>query len=142
MVFIITLYILQLNIFFYFPNVIKLTNDQCPVTFQESFYTLLPQKKGLIIIENEVLEFIHRRFPIDCNWLNGNCFFFAVILKNRFPQGTIYYDVINGHFIFKYEDNYYDWTGIIYSDGYLVEWDNFNDYDSLQKQRIINDCIK
>ncbi len=99
-------------------------------------------KKGLIIIENEVLEFIHRRFPIDCNWLNGNCFFFAVILKNRFPNGTIYYDVINGHFIFKYKDNYYDWTGIIYPDGYLVEWDNFDDYDSLQKQRIINDCIK
>ena len=90
---------------------------------------------------DEILEFINRRFSNDCNWTNGNCFYFSIILKSRFPQGTIFYDVINGHFIFKYQNSYYDWTGKIELDGYLVEWDKFDTYDCLQKQTIIRDCI-
>ena len=38
---------------------------------------------------------------------------FALILKNRFSMGDIYYDVIDGHFVFKCGDNYFDWIGII-----------------------------
>lgn len=90
---------------------------------------------------NEILEFIKRRFPVDCNWITGNCYYFAIILLSRFPEGTVYYDVINGHFIFKCDDHYYDWTGIIEPDGYLVEWNKFDEYDSLLKQRIIRDCL-
>lgn len=92
-------------------------------------------------IDNPILEFIQRRFEKDCNWINGNCYYFANILKTRFPDGQIYYDVIYGHFVFKYQDGYYDWTGIIEPDGYLVEWDKFEEYDSLLKQRIVRDCI-
>ena len=91
---------------------------------------------------NEIIEFINRRFPEDSNWLTGNCYYFSLILKDRFPEGSIYYDVINGHFVFKCEDNYYDWTGIAKSNGYLIEWDKFDEYDSNQKQVIIRDCIK
>lgn len=91
---------------------------------------------------DEVLEFIHRRFPTDCNWLTGNCYYFSLILKERFTSGVIYYDVIYGHFIFRYKDFYYDWTGYVEPKGYLVEWDKFDKYDSLQKQRIICGCIK
>ena len=91
---------------------------------------------------DEILEFIKRRFPNDCNWLDGNCFYFSIILKARFPQGNIFYDVIDGHFLFKYQNSFYDWTGKIKPDGYLVEWDKFNEYDCLQKQVIIRDCIK
>ena len=91
---------------------------------------------------NEIIEFINRRFPEDSNWLTGNCYYFSLILKDRFPEGSIYYDVINGHFVFKCEDNYYDWTGIVKSNGYLIEWDKFDEYDSNQKQVIIRDCIK
>ncbi len=90
---------------------------------------------------NKVLDFIKRRFPVDCNWITGNCYYFSQILLSRFPEGVVYYDVIYGHFIFKYEDRYYDWTGEIDSKGYLVEWDKFDEYDSLQKQVIIRDCI-
>ena len=90
---------------------------------------------------NEILEFINRRFPTDYNWLNGNCFYFSVILKSRFPQGTIFYDVINGHFLFNHENNYYDLTGKVEPDGYLVEWDKFEKYDHLQQKTIIRDCI-
>lgn len=90
---------------------------------------------------NEVLEFISRRFKADCNWLNGNCYYFALILNNRFPGGTIYYDVIYGHFIYQYKGKYYDWSGEINSNGYLVDWSKFDEYDSLQKKHIIEGCL-
>lgn len=90
---------------------------------------------------NEILEFIKRRFPNDSNWRNGNCYYFAQILKTRFPHGIIFYDVINGHFIFQYNSKYYDWSGEIKSINFLVEWDKFDEYDSFQKQRIIRDCV-
>ena len=90
---------------------------------------------------NEVIEFIQKRFPVDCMWTTGNCFYFALILLSRFPQGSIYYDVIYGHFVFKYDSHYYDWTGEITPQGYLVEWSKFDEYDSLQKQTIIRDCL-
>ena len=92
-------------------------------------------------INNEVLEFIQRRFKTDCQWTTGNCYYFAIILKNRFPEGKIYYDVIYGHFVFQYQNEFYDWTGIIDSHWYLVEWENFEKYDSLLKQRVVRDCI-
>jgi len=47
---------------------------------------------------NTVLEFIHRRFPQDSNWLTGNCYHFALILSSVF-NGDIFYDVVAGHFV-------------------------------------------
>lgn len=91
---------------------------------------------------NEIIEFINRRFPEDSNWLTGNCYYFSLILKDRFPGGSVFYDVINGHFVFKYKGSYYDWTGMVKSNGYLIEWDKFDEYDLNQKQVIIRDCIK
>lgn len=91
---------------------------------------------------NEVLEFINRRFPVDCDWLTGNCFYFAIILKSNFKSGDIYYDVINGHFIFLYDGIYYDWSGMVKPDGVLVKWKDFKNYDPLQYEVIVRDCIK
>lgn len=93
-------------------------------------------------MQDEVLEFIRRRFVDDCNWTNGNCYYFAVILKTRFPDGEIFYDVINGHFVFLYNNVFYDYIGAYseYKD-VLILWDEFDKYDSLLKQRIIRDCI-
>lgn len=90
---------------------------------------------------SEINEFIQRRFQSGCDWLSGNCYYFSLILKDRFPDGIIYYDVIDGHFVFKYLERYYDWSGEIHPAGYLVEWDKFDEYDSSQKQVIIRDCI-
>ena len=95
-------------------------------------------------MKNTVIEFIKRRFPVDCNWLNGNCFFFAQILKSRFPYGIIFYDVIYGHFVTEIEGIKYDWSGIVKEkrDSMYIKWDDFDNYDSLQKKRIIDGCIK
>ena len=35
---------------------------------------------------NEIIEFINRRFKLDCNWTNGNCYYFALILADRFKH--------------------------------------------------------
>lgn len=92
-------------------------------------------------MNNEILKFIKRRFRKDCDWTDGNCYYFALILKDRFPEGKIFYDVLYGHFVFQYQDKYYDWTGIADSLGDIVEWDKFEEFDSVQKKRIIRDCI-
>ena len=90
---------------------------------------------------DEVLDFIKRRFPVDCNWCCQNCYYFSLILKDRFPTGVVYYDVISGHFVTLIDGNYYDWTGCIKPNGLLVKWDEFEKYDALQKQVIVRDCI-
>ena len=61
--------------------------------------------------QDPVLEFIHRRFPKDSNWTNGNCYWFARILQGRFPGGVIVHEPIVGHFLYLYNGIYYDWTG-------------------------------
>ena len=93
-------------------------------------------------INNEIIEFIKRRFPFDCNWTSGNCYYFAIILKDRFPGGEIYYDVINGHFVYKYCHVFYDWCGISVPSGHVILWDTFYQYDLLEKNRIVRDCIQ
>ena len=92
---------------------------------------------------NNVLDFIKRRFKTDCMWISGNCYYFAVILKARFPEGNILYDVIKGHFVTEIDGVKYDWTGIVkdYDKQYYVEWDKFNEYDEEQGKVIIRDCI-
>lgn len=92
--------------------------------------------------EDQIVEFIRRRFESDNQWLKGNCYYFSVILKARFPKGVIWYDVIYGHFCFQYGDKYYDWRGEITPKGTLVLWDTFDQYDAAQKQRIIKYCIE
>lgn len=97
-------------------------------------------------MRNKVLDFIKRRFPADCNWLSGNCYYFAQILKHRFEGGVILYDVIDGHFVTLIEGIMYDWSGIVLPDEnennhFYVEWDKFDEYDDLQKKRIEEDCI-
>ena len=92
--------------------------------------------------KDEVEEFISRRFPVDCNWLDGNCYYFAVILKDRFPEGKICYDVIYGHFVFVYNKNVYDWRGINKeTDGVLIDWNQYQEYDELHANRIKRDVI-
>lgn len=96
-----------------------------------------------MIINDEVIKFILKRFPKDNNWKTGNCFYFAVILHARFPHSTILYDVIDGHFVTEIGGTKYDWEGIVSDDinHVYINWDNFDSYDERQKQAIIDGCI-
>ena len=88
-----------------------------------------------------VEEFIRKRFINNCNWLDGNCYYFAIILKARFPQAIILYDVINGHFVVSIDNKLYDWSGKIENNSEYIVWEQADKYDPLVKERIIRDCI-
>lgn len=91
---------------------------------------------------DKVLDFIKRRFSQNNAWTTGNCYYFALILHTRFPNSVIYYDVRDGHFFTRINNDFYDWTGIIIPDlDYSIPWDKFDKYDPIQKERIIRDCI-
>lgn len=91
---------------------------------------------------NKVVSFIKKRFSIDCHWLDGNCYYFALILKDRF-NGKIYYDGVNGHFVTKINDKFYDWTGLIEPNiDDLFEWDTLETFDDLYYKRIKKDCLQ
>lgn len=69
----------------------------------------------------------------------GNCYHFAVILKDIYPDGVIEYDYVNGHFIFNYEGKYYDITGeVSVMDTYIFD---VNKMDQLEYYRILRDCV-
>ena len=93
--------------------------------------------------KDKVVEFIGRRFPEDCRWLNGNCYYFSVILKERFPEGEIWYDMIDGHFLFECGGRWYDWTGLCEVDMRgMVRWDKLENMDKLLYDRIVRDCVR
>lgn len=91
---------------------------------------------------DKIEDFINRRFKTDCNWLDGNCYYFALILKDRFPGGAIYYDVVYGHFVYCINGRYFDWSGEITPKGKLVEWESIDKYDYFVKQRVFEGCVR
>ena len=89
-----------------------------------------------------VVEFIRRRFPEDCRWLDGNCYYFAVILRDRFPAGRILYDVVAGHFVTEIGGVRYDWSGVVDDLGRkYVAWDEFEAYDRPRYERVVEGCV-
>ena len=102
-------------------------------------------------LNKDILDFINRRFPInkDCDWMTGNCYYFARILKTRF-KGEIWYDLVNGHFLFRRGDYFFDWTGIRLeydlnkpeTVNSLVKWSIYKDIDPSHYERIVRDVIE
>ena len=94
-------------------------------------------------MQDEVLNFIHRRFPSDDNWLSGNCYYFTIILKSRFPYGEIWYDLVEGHFLYEYRGKFYDWSGVVKPNkNHLVNWFTYALDDPLHYERIVKDVIQ
>lgn len=93
-------------------------------------------------MNDEVIEFIRRRFPSDSNWLTGNCYYFALILSGRFG-GRILYDAIDGHFVTEIGGLKYDWSGVVDESGkhHYVPWDDFEDYDKFRREAVVEGCI-
>ena len=89
----------------------------------------------------EILNFIKRRWKKDANWLDGNCYWFAVILQNRFPFLEIYYLPIKGHFVCGDGVNYYDWTGVVQLEEIPFLFSDIEQQDSSCFDRIFRDCV-
>lgn len=92
--------------------------------------------------KSEILDFIHRRFATDCHWLDGNCYYFALILSERF-FGDIYYDGVAGHFITLIDGSFYDWTGEVQVDNKdIMRWSKLQLFDPVRAERIKQGCIR
>lgn len=94
------------------------------------------------MIKNEqVLEFIKRRFPQNSNWTDGNCYYFAQILSIRFPELNLYYLPIEGHFVAGYREEYYDWNGKVKLKETPIKFSDLEKLDPAYYSRILQDCI-
>lgn len=94
---------------------------------------------------DKVEHFINKRFPYDSNWTNGNCYWFAKILTERFTHLKIYYNYQVGHFgAFDVQRRvWYDWEGkheaiprTCYSLSYLKK------HDPKWYRRLLRDCVE
>lgn len=100
------------------------------------------------MIAQEVVEFIDRRFKQDCNWKTGNCYYFALILYDRFRQYNpeMYYDTVDGHFLCRINNIFYDWSGAVafsdeYVSKYIKKWADLYKEDPIWYSRIVRDVI-
>lgn len=98
---------------------------------------MLRQKK------EKVLDFIKcmRKYGNDVVDLftNGYCYHFYIILKERFEEVEIYYDVVVGHMVTKIGNSFFDITGEIEYNDNMKSFPN--EIDSLQLKSIIRDVI-
>ena len=92
-------------------------------------------------MEEKINDFIKRRFNKEDNWLNGNCLWFAYILKKRFPNLNIYYCPIEGHFIVGYLGAFFDWNGKIIPNEIPILLDEIEENDDLWYNKLIRDCL-
>ena len=95
-------------------------------------------------MKESVIEFIERRWHnSNANWLNGNCYWFAKILCDRFPYLRIYYLPIEGHFIAAdpISKKYYDWTGEIELKEQAISLEYIKKNDIVWYNRLWRDCI-
>lgn len=94
----------------------------------------------------QILDFIHQFQKPDTIdvFMNGMCYWFAEILKTRFPGGSILYNDIENHFSYYYDGIRYDIEGahaIIADTKGEAIWDRFKMLDELHTCRLYRYCI-
>lgn len=89
---------------------------------------------------DEVIEFIRRRWRgYDANWLNGNCYWFARILCERFPYLQLYYQPVIGHFVAGARGKFYDYLGANVEETPIL-WEDFLKQEPKIARLILRDC--
>lgn len=88
---------------------------------------------------DDINVFIKRFAGAKDTFLNGCCYWFTVILRERF-SAEIYYNPIENHFAGKIGDKLYDVTGEIDSSGF-VQWNDYKYVDLVHARRICDQCI-
>lgn len=98
--------------------------------------------KKIDIVETFISRFkFNYKKELEYIFTSGNCYYFAVILKDRF-NGEIYYLPIENHFISKINNKYYDITGEIGFNEVPYKWDIYKEFDRKQYEIITRDCIR
>jgi len=77
----------------------------------------------------------------DC-FLNGNCWFFTTILRERFNylNPEVYYEPVVGHFATKIGSRMYDITGEINDRGF-ISWEEYKKIEPTDSGRLLEYCI-
>lgn len=96
-------------------------------------------------MRTEVLEFIKRRFSKDCDWTNGNCWWFATILCDRFAAAGAerWYCPVEGHFVTRIDGVFYDANGVFIPDPDTekpIRWSELFSIDPVYVARLLRDC--
>lgn len=90
--------------------------------------------------KNDILNFIKYFKDGKEMFLYGRCYWFAVILKERF-SGTIMYDPVMNHWATSIGDiGLFDASGLISDKGFVI-WDTYKLEDKLHTERLIAQCI-
>ncbi len=91
--------------------------------------------------KTEIVDFILRRWKVDCDWLNGNCYYFALILRERFNFLSIYYLPIQGHFVAGAQNTYFDWTGEVTLNEEPILLSELVEKEPDWAMRLMRDCV-
>lgn len=101
------------------------------------------------VLEEKVLNFINkftlkgkRQEVIEC-FTCGCCYWFAIILLRRFPDGYIVYDQVENHYAYYISmlKKVYDITGDVTNSYNWEKWNDVVKADSLLASRLYRDCI-
>lgn len=73
----------------------------------------------IILNQNQIIELIHNLMNTyeicthksRLDFINGNCFYLVKILISLLPEAFVYY--ADNHYFILYDDNFYDYRGII-----------------------------
>lgn len=118
--------------------------------------TACDQRKGQILLfvkadsakketqapRDDILDFIKRRFSKDCDWTNGNCYWFAKILCMRFNGLYVYYLPAEGHFVASDGVYLYDATGVKQTAETAILLAHIRKDDPLWYQHLMRDCFE
>lgn len=94
--------------------------------------------------EKRILKFIGLFAKTKETFLNGLCYWFALILSERF-QGRIIYIAVDSHFVTEINGNLYDVRGNVTDECYgkeLFNWNNYQKIDPSHYARVVRDCVK
>lgn len=89
-------------------------------------------------------DFIARRFKHDNAWTEGNCYWAAWIIKERFPCLQIYYIADEGHFVAGNagENVFFDAHGLyekpLTSKPWSLDWIRI--FETSWYERLMKDC--
>ena len=90
----------------------------------------------------QIVKFISTFCEVKDFFLNGGCYWFAVILQ-EYCGGVIYYVPVVNHYIVKASDKFYDASGEVdYSEYNPQEWDEYKKLDPAETRRLIKYCIE